>query len=224
MREPLPFGKSSPWALPPAHGWPAVCRRRTFDGGLVQNGGFDNLPAGYDGTAPYFTTTTLPDWTVTQGNVDIVKNTYWATPNNNSGYSLDLSGTTSGWIQQQITPTASGTYKLSFWYGANPDGAPSVKVLFKQFGDEGANWFSPQSSGTPGNANWQDITPGTYTLTKGQTYYLEFGSLTPGYYGPTLDGVALTAVPEPYQYGLASLLGLFGLVITDCARRRKFAA
>lgn len=191
------------------------------DYGLVHNGGFEVLPP-YTGSGEIITTTVLPDWNVTLGDVDLVRSSYWGAPEGN--YSLDLSGNSLGWIEQKVTPTVSGQYRLSFYYGANPDGGPSTKFMMQSLGNEASHWFSPTpASGQPRTANWIYYSQ-LYTLNAGESYWLKFASLTPTPYGPTLDGVSLTLVPEPYHYGLASILVLGGLALVDRARQRRLTS
>lgn len=197
-----------------------ACSLSAADYGLVENGGFEVLPDRHGGKKEIINTRTLPGWDVRFGSVDVVKSTYWPTPDG-SDYSLDLSGKVASWIEQVVTPTVSGQYRLSFYYGANPDGGPSTKFMVQSLGTECLEWFFPTATaGQPRDANWKFYSD-LYTLEAGKSYWLRFASLTPTPYGPTLDAVSLTLVPEPYQYGLASVLVLGGLALVDRARRRK---
>ena len=96
----------------------------------ILNGGFEinasSIPVGGFTTVFATNSTTIADWTVTQGSVDWV-GTYWQAEQGIA--SIDLSGDGEGKITQTITGLTKGDeYEISFWLAGNPDGAPSDKT------------------------------------------------------------------------------------------------
>ena len=95
-------------------------------GPTILNGSFEinasSIPAGGFTTVFAGDSTTIADWSVTQGSVDWV-GTYWQAEQGIA--SIDLSGDGEGKITQTITGLTKGDeYQISFWLAGNPDGAP----------------------------------------------------------------------------------------------------
>jgi choice-of-anchor C domain-containing protein len=196
----------------------AACAWTSASAQIVDNGGFE-LPD-ISGT---FQTIAPSDWTVT-GSVDLI-NTYWQP--HSGGQSLDLNGNDMGAISQDISLQTGQFYLLSFWISANPEGGPATKALTFgitntiPLGTLPPNFTvfpTPPAlpSQTLGDMNWEE----RQYLFQAQagSHTLSFASLTAGAYGPALDDISITAVPEPEVY--AMLLAGFGF-LGFVARRRR---
>jgi len=202
---------------------------------LLTNGSFE-IGAPINGCVAG--TTSLPGWSVTTGNIDILASPSCALGAAADGVAfIDLTGSYgagAGTISQSFATTAGASYTLSFYFGANPDWqypsmvgggyandgpTKSLDVLI-----DGAQLGSTYSIDTTGQA-WSDPAwhlETTSFVAAGSTTQLTFESLNGAngtVYGPLLDGVSVVAsVPEP---GTVTLL-LGGLLVLGlkAARRR----
>lgn len=180
----------------------------------ILNGGFEI------GTDPgVFTTvftgqTNIANWDVTAGSVDYI-GTYWQ-GQGGSGRSIDLSGVSIGTISQTFATTIGQTYQVTFWVSKNPDGGNALRTGSVSAGNT-IGGFSYTGANTHGNMMWAKETF-LFTATGGSTT-LSFSSDASGgcCFGPALDSVSITAVPEPGVWALL-ILG-FGAV--GGALRRK---
>ena len=124
------------------------------------------------------------------GSIDIV-GTYWLAAC--GVQSMDLSGGEPGAIHREMFTTAGAAYRVRFAFSGNPydDSAPKfVRILWDGVElDELAivtDGFGPEDMGW----KWFE-----YDVTaSGSTARLTFESLTPGVYGPALDGISVTAL------------------------------
>ena len=71
--------------------------------------------------------TTLANWTVTAGNVDVIGPTFANLYPGNGNY-LDMAGCTNGTMQSRSLNLPPGTYQLSFEIGNNPDGLDNNRL------------------------------------------------------------------------------------------------
>jgi choice-of-anchor C domain-containing protein len=163
-------------------------------------------------------------WTVGSGSIDHIRH-YWQAADGQ--YSVDLSGSHVGSIYQDVVTTPGVQYLLEFAMAGNPDGLPAVKQM-EVFWDglsQGVFNFT-QAGNTKLSMGWQNhsiqvVGSGIDTLT--------FQSLGSAYFGPALDNVRLTRIPEldndpPAQTpepGTLALLSAGGLGLFRAARRRK---
>ena len=191
---------------------------------LVSNGSFESgaIDPGI------FTTLTAPDsssitgWSVTGGSVDYI-GTYWTAAD--GGRSLDMDGISQGTVAQQSLATVSGqTYLVSFNLAGNPDNGPTVKTIGVTIGGSAQQIFTFDTTGkSHSNMGW--ITE-SFLYTATGTSVITFESLTQGpvgnegfaAFGPTLDNVSVTAVPEASTWAMM-MLGFLG--IGFMASRRK---
>lgn len=160
-------------------------------------------------------TSGLTGWSI-YGSVDVVGTNYWTASEGN--YSLDLNGNSMGVIYQTLNTVAGQQYQLRFDLAGNPEGGSSVKVAMQNVG--GANpefLFFDAAGNSKSNMGWE--TQVYNFVAQGSQTLLQFTSLTPGAYGPALDNISVSAVPEPGEWALMlSGLGLMGYI----ARRRQF--
>jgi len=190
--------------------FPATANAATFF-----NGSFE------DGTAPgSFTTvsaggTAIDGWTVLSGTVDYI-GTYWQP--GNGARSLDLNGGSAGAIAQTFDTIQGVTYFVDFLMAGNPDGAPVLKGLEVAATGNNAATFNFSTAGTSkGAMGWESM---RYAFTAtGTSTTLSFASLDSGAYGAALDGINVTAVPEPASW--AMMIG--GLALVGAAMRRSKA-
>jgi hypothetical protein len=183
----------------------------SFETPVVNNGdgssGYDRYAAGAN----------IGGWTVTGGGVDIFNNSIAAPrPNaqNGSQY-IDLSASAQGGITQSLSLLAGFTYTADFFYSASyrDSGSQPPKDFTVGLGSSSLN-LSANTSG------WLS---GSLTFTPGVSgnYSLSFTGTDTGYAGAFIDNVRISAVPEPYEYGLVAVAGL--LVLGAWDRRRQLA-
>jgi choice-of-anchor C domain-containing protein len=166
--------------------------------------------------------TSVTNWTIASGSVDYIS-TYWKASEGNR--SLDLNGNGMGTISQPITGLIPNTsYRLTFDVAGNPDGAPNIKTLTAQVGSRTAETYSFTTipgAATRSNMGWVTM---TYLFTTGaaepSSQVLTFASTTTGSFGPVLDNVVVSVIPEP---GTAMGLGILSGASLLLGRRRQRA-
>jgi hypothetical protein len=199
---------------------------------LVENGGFES-PVIAGPAAHYFGSGELSGWAVSNGGVDLYKNTFW-TPHSGE-QSLDLSARTPGKISQTInTANLDGTYTLSFWLAGNPfyddTHAQGIKV-FKVYWD--GNEVTPTTGSlffdTTGRSytdmGWTPVTISGLKATKETTELVfEQGATDDPRCGVALDDISVvdppvdppvTPAPEFPSAALPAsmLVGFMGIVL-----------
>jgi hypothetical protein len=130
---------------------------------------------------------TFEGWLVGGHSIDLLR----SMPAAGGSQLVNLNGHTSGSIEQVLTLTPGDVYKLRFALSWNPDGADAVESVQVDLGS-----FSRTLTYTPGPTfawTWYDCLVRPETANP----LLRFSSLVPGFYGPLLDEVSLTPVPEP---------------------------
>lgn len=178
------------------------------------NPGFSTIPA---------SSATINDWLV-GGSVDWI-NGYWQAQDGT--HSIDLNGTSIGSIQQTIATVAGQTYTLSFYVSANPDNVSnpgSDERTFSVSAGEtttgfGYTIFVPTNSRS--SMNW-DFRTFNFVAT-GESTVISFASTIPEgncCYGPALDNVAVSAVPELSTWGMM-LLGFAGIGFLTYRKTQK---
>lgn len=162
-------------------------------GNLVLNGGFESSTI----FSPWLTlnagSTTLTDWTINSGSIEILRNTYWQP---SEGFqSIDTSGNNSGRIQQTIATVPGATYRLTFDLAGNPDGGPTVKSLQVGFGTSSQVLTFDTTGASVSDMQWSTRS-WDYTATS-LSSILSFENIGATPYGAAIDNVSVVVVPEP---------------------------
>ena len=183
---------------------------------LIVNGGFESSTFSGPFTTYSAGSTSLSGWTIKTGSIDLI-NTYWQNASG-SNYSIDLSGNEDGVISQELNTTVNQTYSVSFSLAGNPDD-PDVneKIKFLQVGLSNGPFYTFDTTGqTKTNMGW--VTKSFEFIATDTTSKLFFASAQDSAFGPALDNVSVTAVPEPETYAMF-LAGI--TLMAGIARRRN---
>lgn len=179
---------------------------------IVVNGGFEAPDVASGGWAVFFPG--IPGWTVTTGSgIEIQDHVFgWLPFEGNQHVELDSFGN-SGMLQT-IATTPGQDYRLSFAYSPRPGVSAASNPIEVYFNATLLDTIALSGSGL-NNTSW---TVFNYNVTApGTSASLEFRAAgTSDSLGGLLDGVQLTAVPEPGTLLMAAL-GAVGL-----AGRRYF--
>jgi len=175
------------------------------------NGSFESgINPGIDTGLFAVNSTSIDSWTLQTGSVDYI-GTRWLA--GDGSRSLDMSGISAGSIFQNVGGFSVGqSYRLSFLLAGNPGAGPAVKTLQASIGSSSQTYTFDITGFTPDNMGWSqrqlDFTATSVMMN------LTFSSLTAGNAGAALDGVSITAVPEPR----AVSLGIVALCLAVFAR------
>ena len=195
---------------------------------IVSNGSFElgtNGPASGNFATIPGSSSAIADWSVVGGSIDWI-NGYWQA--SQGTHSIDLNGVAAGAIQQTITTVIGQAYVLTFDLSANPDhldAHPDSRALVAAAGLTNGvftyNFDAPPNSKT--NMNWAS-SYSLYFVADSTSTLLSFTSAAPQNccYGPALDNVAVTAVPEASTWGMM-ILGFAGVGFMAYRRRNQGA-
>jgi choice-of-anchor C domain-containing protein len=182
------------------------------DGVYIADGGFVTLSNGDN--------TSIAGWTVLPYSIDYV-GTYWQA--SDGLRSLDLSGAANGGVSQTIATISGKVYTVSFDLAGNPDGADETKFMVTTLGNGVGGGaakiftFDVGAGNTREDMGWKTFSY-TFTATSNSTT-LNFASANESPYGPALDNVSVSAVPEPATW--AMMIVGFGAAGAMVRNRRK---
>lgn len=156
--------------------------------------------------------TEMPGWTVSQGNVDLVR-TEWTSFAGSQ--SVDLVGRALGGLQQTFTTTPGSVYRLSFEYANNwfnGGGTASVELI-----GQGTIFTDTVSHTNSTNANMNWLNYSTNFVANSNSTTLRFTALTSsGDGGVVIDNVSVVQpVPEPSSFVLMG----FAILAAGCRKR-----
>ncbi len=190
----------------------------------IANGSFEvgaAIPAGGFITVPALNSTAITGWTVGGGGVDYV-GTYWQAAD--GVRSVDLSGNSAGGISQTISTIAGRSYRVAFYLSGNPDAGVGQKVAVTSVSGNlpDIEFYNVGAANSRTNMLWQRF---TYDFTAfDTTSTLTFASATRTAFGPAVDNVSISTIPEPATWATLVLgMGLVGAFARD-RRRRTVAA
>jgi choice-of-anchor C domain-containing protein len=196
----------------------AFFQNGSFELGIANIGQFTTLNAGDNAS--------ITGWTVGTGNIDYI-GTYWTSVDGNR--SLDLNGLVPGSIFQTFDVVTGQTYQVTFDIAGNPAGGPTLKTLTTSTNETIVLPSFNTTGKTLANMGW---TPVSFNFTAtGPTETLTFLSTTttdsgvnglPTAFGPALDNVSVTAVPEPSTWAMM-ILGFLGVGLASYRRKRQLA-
>jgi choice-of-anchor C domain-containing protein len=155
----------------------------------------------------------ITGWEIFDGTIDYI-GTYWQAADGSR--SVDLNGNDgSAGIRQTFDTIGGDTYQIRFALAGNPDGAPLTKSVQVTSGGASQLFTFTVPGGTShADMNWVYHSL-LFTATGGSTT-LSFLSNTSGvFFGPAIDDVSVTTVPEP------ATLSLVALGLAGCARARR---
>jgi choice-of-anchor C domain-containing protein len=173
----------------------AQARTAPGPGPLVANGGFETPAIPANAFIRYGSGSTIGPWRVTAGNVDLTGANFWQAADGRQ--SLDLEGSDSGTIEQQLPTRIGGCYTVNFALAGNPDGGPTVKrgyarVVQHTLGHPTVqkNFIFNTAGKSRGNMGYVPQRFRFRAFAPSAT--LTFASTTGGGYGPVVDAVNVT--------------------------------
>nr|WP_310524058.1 DUF642 domain-containing protein [Polymorphobacter sp.] len=182
----------------------------SFEMGAPISGGSDFLATG--------NTTSVPGWRVLSSGVDYVDNSLWNAANGKR--SIELSGIGSGGIMQRIGGfTVGEKYRLRYKLSANPFAANGVyrTTVSVTGGVAQQVSYTKNASNSPTNMLYQF---NEYVWTATNAFQnVQFRSIGNSPFGPVLDSVSISMVPEPSSWML--LIAGFGMTGFAMRRRRS---
>jgi choice-of-anchor C domain-containing protein len=193
---------------------------------LIQNGSFEQgVLADPNGMTLAAGSTVIDHWLVGGHGIDWI-GAYWQAAD--GGRSIDLDsgmvlgqGPYDGTLSQAFATTPGQQYLVSFWMAGNPDGGLSVKPLQVTAAGTSVEFGFDNTLGQTTAA--MGYVPREFSFfANSDTTTLSFISLTGGVgqgFGPVLDNVAVTLVPEPSS--LVLLLLAAGSMAVACRMKTR---
>jgi choice-of-anchor C domain-containing protein len=187
-----------------------------FNGSFETNGGGACVPTSFITMSPG--NTCISGWSIVSGNVDYISSVGgWEAEDGT--FSIDMSGTVNGAIEQSFATVVGQGYSVTFWMAGNFGAAPVVKTLQVSAAGQSQNDTFDTTGKSDQNMGWVMETFNFVAANTSTT--LEFANIdvpnSDG--GPTLDNVSVTATaPEPGSFALL-FVALGGMAFTRLIRR-----
>jgi choice-of-anchor C domain-containing protein len=161
----------------------------------------------------------ITGWTVTSGSVDYI-GPYWDAAH--GVRSIDLNGNNPGSISQTFDTVLGQLYAVTFQLAGNPDGGHNSWIAEVSATGNAPQLFVTTFAANTTTNNWPGF---TYHFTAtGAATTLRFASNDPDtFYGPALDNVQVSAVPEPTTLVTFGLVSAVGALIGARRRLRRGA-
>lgn len=186
----------------------------------IVNGGFElgNNPGTFTTLAPG-DNTSITGWTVLPLGVDYI-GSYWQAGEGNR--SIDLGGNARGGLSQFVTLQGGKDYIVTFLGAANPDSIkPNPRMVTFSAGTFNQVFgFTLTGAETLSNMGWQTFTTSRFTAAPGGVTRISFlggNAGSTGAFGFALDGVSISAVPEPATWAMM----LIGFAAAGSMMRRR---
>lgn len=178
-----------------------------FESGVSTGGGFVTLGNGSTG---------VTGWIVGGNSIDYI-GSYWQAASGNR--SIDLSGNGPGSIAQTFDTIIGQRYLVTFALAGNPDNGPVTKTLLTTASGNAtqSDIFTVAPGTLRSNLGWQTFRY-IFTATGGSTT-LTFASGTQTAFGPALDNVTVSAIPEAATWAMM----IAGMGLSGAALRRRRA-
>lgn len=181
-----------------------------------QNGSFElsTIPNSFGFTTLNTGSPVLTGWEIL-GSIDYI-NTHWQAADGNRSVDLTGNSAAGGEIRQTFDTIAGTSYLVQFALSGNPDGLPVTKTMTVQSGGFSQVYLFSTVGTSRQNMGWI-YESFLFTATSDlSTLSFISGPANGTFFGPALDDVSVTAVPEP-----ASLALLGSGVAAAFARRRR---
>jgi choice-of-anchor C domain-containing protein len=199
--------------------YPATLRADMILNGSFESGpnpgSFMNLAGG---------STAIDSWFVTGDGIDYT-GTLWQASEGSRSLDLDGSGTApfpNGGIAQTFATTVGMRYVVQFDMAGNPNSGPAIKPMRVSAAGDESDFFFDITGKSVNNMGWERK---TWEFVATSTFStIEFRSLTVSPntgWGPALDNVSVTAVPEPSTFLHVALISSISVL---CRRNRRFPA